>query len=104
MIGFSLKLDGKNVFVGGTGDTPFIEYCMRPDMEDIDYVIVEISAVQMQNLEDFHPQLVVFTNIAETFSPTHFKSAGEYIEAKIKVIKSLSPTDTLVCNFDTLRI
>lgn len=102
MIGFTMKLDGKNVFVGGTSDSPFIEYCMLPNKDEIDYVIVEVSAVQMRSLQNFHPRLVVFTNISEKYPETHFRSVGEYIETKLSIIKSLSPDDVLVVNFDTL--
>jgi len=102
MIGFSLKLEGKNVFVGGTGESPFIEFAMLPNYEEIDFVIVEVSSVQMLKLADFHPRLVVFTNISENYSNNHFTSVGEYIEIKLSIIKTLSPDDTLVVNFDTL--
>jgi UDP-N-acetylmuramoylalanine--D-glutamate ligase len=102
MIGFTLKLEGKNVFVGGTSETPFIEFAMMPNRDEIDYVIVEVSAVQLRRLENFHPKLVVFTNISERYPESHFKSVGEYIETKLSIIKSLSPDDTLVVNFDKL--
>lgn len=102
MIGFALKLDGKNVFVGGTSISPFIEYCMLPNKDEIDYVVVEVSAVQMRKLTDFHPKLVVFTNISEHYPEKHFKSVGEYIETKLSIIKTLSPDDTLVVSFDSL--
>lgn len=102
MIGFSLKLDGKNVFVGGTSDVPFIEYSMLPDREEIDYAIVEVSASQMRGLKDFHPKMVVFTNIAEGYPEGQFSSAGEFIETKLSVVKNLSPDDTLIVNFDKL--
>lgn len=102
MIGFSLKLEGKTVFVGGTGESPFIEYAMMPNYEDVDFVIVEVSSIQMLKLNDFHPRLVVFTNISENYSNSHFTSVGDYIETKLSIIKTLSPDDTLVVNFDTL--
>jgi UDP-N-acetylmuramoylalanine--D-glutamate ligase len=102
MIGFTLKLEGKNVFVGGTSETPFIEYAMMPNHDEVDYVIVEVSAIQQRRLENFHPKLVVFTNISERYPESHFKSVGEYIETKLSIIKSLSPDDTLVVNFDRL--
>ncbi len=102
MIGFSLKLDGKNAFVGGSGGSPFIDFAMLPNHEEIDYVVVEVSSVQMLKLKDFHPTLVVFTNISEDYSKNHFNSVGEYIETKLSIIKTLSPDDTLVVNFDTL--
>jgi len=102
MIGFTLKLEGKNIFVGGTSETPFIEFAMMPNSDEIDYVIVEVSAIQLRRLENFHPKLVVFTNISERYPESHFKSVGEYIETKLSIIKSLSPDDTLVVNFDKL--
>ncbi len=102
MIGFTLKLEGKNVFVGGTSETPFIEYAMMPNYDEVDYVIVEVSAIQQRRLENFHPKLVVFTNISERYPESHFNSVGEYIETKLSIIKSLSPDDTLVVNFDRL--
>lgn len=102
MIGFTLKADGKNVFVGGTSDSPFIEFSMLPNKDEIDYVVVEVSAVQLRRLTNFHPKLVVFSNISETYSDKHFQSAGEYIETKLSIIKALSPDDTLVVNFDRL--
>lgn len=102
MVGFTLKLDGKKVFVGGTSEAPFIEYCMLPDKEEIDYVVVEVSATQMRSLSDFHPRVVIFTNISETYPEKQFSSVGEYIETKLSIIKTLSPDDVLVCNFDRL--
>ena len=102
MIGFTLKLEGKNIFVGGTSEAPFIEYCMRSDRDEVDYVIVEVSAAQMKRLDNFHPKLVVFTNISEKYPATHFSSVGEYIETKLNIINMLSPDNFLVVNFDSL--
>jgi UDP-N-acetylmuramoylalanine--D-glutamate ligase len=102
MVGYTLKIEGKKVFVGGTSDTPFIQFAMLPNRDDIDYVIVEVSAAQLRRLENFHPRVVVFTNISESYSEIHFNSVGEYIETKLSIIKSLSPDDTLVVNFDSL--
>lgn len=102
MIGFALKLDGKNVFVGGTGETPFIEYAMLPNYDEVDYAVIEVSASQLRGLKNFHPKLVVFTNISEQYPENHFKSVGEFIETKLSIIKTLSPDDTLIVNFDKL--
>lgn len=102
MIGFALKQEGKNVFVGGTQETPFIEFSMLPNKDEIDYVVVEVSAVQMRKLENFHPQMVVFTSISERYPERHFNSVGDYIETKLSIIKTLSPDDILIVNFDKL--
>ncbi len=102
MIGFMLKLDNKKTFIGGTSEQPFIEFAMLPDREEIDYVIVEVSSIQMKKLKHFHPKVVVFTNISENYSKPHFSSVGEYIETKLSIIQALSADDTLIVNFDTL--
>ncbi|OFZ14313.1 MAG: UDP-N-acetylmuramoylalanine--D-glutamate ligase [Bdellovibrionales bacterium GWA2_49_15] len=102
MIGYTLKLDGKNVFVGGTSDAPFIQFSMLPNKDEIDFVIVEVSAVQMRSLDSFHPKMIVFTNLSDTYPTASFRSMGDYLETKLKIVKSLSPDDVLVVNFDSL--
>jgi UDP-N-acetylmuramoylalanine--D-glutamate ligase len=64
--------------------------------------VVEVSAVQMKKNEDFHPKVVVFTDIGESYPQGQFKSVGEYLETKLSIVKRLSPDDILVVNFDRL--
>lgn len=102
MIGFTLKLDKKNIFVGGTSDSPFSNYLLLPNKDEIDYVVVEVSPLQLQTLDNFHPILVVYPNIDEKVAHPRFKSAGEYIENSLKILKNLTPEDYLIVNFDKL--
>lgn len=102
MIGFSLNLDKKNVFVGGTSDAPFSNFLILPNKDEIDYVIVEVSPLQLQTLENFHPLMAVYPNIEERAIEGRFRSAGEYIESSLKVLKNLNPSDYLIVNFDKL--
>ncbi len=102
MIGMTLKQDGKNVFVGGTNNTPFIDFCLNQNPEEFDYVVVEVSSVQMMLLENFHPILAVFTNLSEDFSKNHFSSAAEYLETKLSIIKMLGKKNPLIVNYDVL--
>lgn len=102
MIGYILKMDKKNVFVGGTNTEPFCNYLNHPERDFIDYVVVEVSPLQLQSLDDFHPVLTVFPNIEERTIEGRFNTAGEYIENSLKVLKNLTETDFLVANFDSL--
>mgnify|MGYP002623375268 CR=1 FL=1 len=102
MIGYTLKVDKKNIFIGGTSDEPFINFLALPNKDEIDYVVVEVSPFQLQTVEGFHPMLVVFPNLDERFTPGRFKSAGEYFETALSVIKNLTHDDFLVVNFDKL--
>lgn len=102
IIGHGLRLEGKNVFVGGTSDNPFINYQLLPNKEEVDYVVVEVSALQNQGLKNFFPKLVVFTNISEKFVESRFRTVGDFIETKLNIIKNLTPRDFLIVNFDKL--
>ena len=102
MIGFALKLDGRNVFVGGTKNSAFIEYASLPNKDSIEYVVVEVSSLQMRKLKNFNPKLIVFTTLSENFPEKHFQSIREFIDTKFSVLKTLGPKNTLVVNFDKL--
>ena len=90
MIGFILKQENKATFVGGNSDKPLIEYCLFAQKDEVDYVIVECSALQLHSIDSFHPVLVVFTSISDRYHEGRFHSVGEYIETKLKIIKALS--------------
>ncbi|MBD64131.1 MAG: UDP-N-acetylmuramoyl-L-alanine--D-glutamate ligase [Halobacteriovoraceae bacterium] len=102
MIGFTLKLDQKNVFVGGTNTEPFSNFLVHPNKDFIDYVVVEVSPLQLQSLDNFHPIMAVYPNIEERTVDGRFNTAGEYIENSLKVLKNITADDYLVINFDKL--
>ena len=102
MVGFCLKLDGKNVFVGGSSESPLIKYSMMPDRQNIDYIVVEVSVVQMEYLSSFTPNIVIFTGIGESFPDKYFSSMAEYVHKKLSIVNMLSKEGTLIINFDRL--
>lgn len=102
MIGFALKLDKKNSFVGGTSSEPFSNFLMLPDKDFVDYVVVEVSPKQLQTVDNFHPVMAIYPNIDEKLADSRFKTAGEYIETSLKVTKNLTAEDFLIVNFDKL--
>lgn len=102
MVGFALKVDQKNIFVGGTSDRPLCDFFKLPDHEEVDYVVAEVSPAQLQTVDNFHPVLAIFPNISEKFVGSRFKSAGEYIDNALKVVKNLTADDFLIVNFDKL--
>ena len=77
MIGYALKMDKKNVFVGGTSMEPFCNFLVHPNREFTDYVVVEVSPLQLQSMDEFHPVLAVFPNIEERTVEGRFATAGE---------------------------
>lgn len=102
MIGYTLKMDKKNVFVGGTNLEPFCNYLVHPNKDFIDYVVVEVSPLELQGMDNFHPIMAVYPNIEERTIEGRFNTAGEYIENSLKVLKNLTPENFLIINFDKL--
>ncbi|MAX66494.1 MAG: hypothetical protein CME66_06125, partial [Halobacteriovoraceae bacterium] len=92
----------KNVFVGGTNLEPFCNFLIHPNKEFTDYVVVEVSPLQLQSMDNFHPIMAVYPNIEERTIEGRFNTAGEYIENSLKVLKELTPEDYLIVNFDKL--
>ncbi len=102
MIGYTLKLDKKNVFIGGTSEEPFINFLTMQGRDEIDYCVVEVSPQQLQTVESFKPILAVYPNLEEKNLLGRFKTSSEYLETALKVAKNLGPENFLIVNFDKL--
>lgn len=102
MIGYTLKLDQKNVFVGGTSEEPFINFLSLPNKEEIEYCVVEVSPLQLQTMDNFKPILAVYPNLEEKNLMGRFKSSAEYLDTALKVARNLGPENYLIVNFDKL--
>lgn len=102
MIGYTLKVDKKNVFIGGTSDEPFINFLSYPNKEEIDYCVIEVSPLQLQTIENFKPVLAVYPNLEEKNLMGRFKTSSEYLDTTLKVARNLDPESFLIVNFDKL--
>lgn len=102
MIGYTLRLDKKNVFVAGTSDEPFINFLSLPNKEEIDYCVVEVSPLQLQTVDNFKPVLAVYPNLEERNLMGRFKTSAEYLDTALKVARNLGPENYLIVNFDKL--
>lgn len=102
MIAYTLRVDKKNVFVGGTSEEPFINYLLTPNYEEMDYVVVEVSPLQLQTVPHFKPLMAIYPNLEEKVIPGRFRGPGEYLDTALKVARELGPEDFLVVAFDKL--
>lgn len=102
MIGYTLKVDKKNVFVGGTSEEPFINFLSLPNKDEINYCVIEVSPQQLQSVDKFKPLLAVYPNLEEKNLLGRFKSPAEYLDTALKVARDLGPENFLVVNFDKL--
>lgn len=115
MIGFTLKLEGKNVFVGGTSETPFIEFAMMPNHDEIDYVIVEVSAVHKDVLKTFIQSLLclrIFLNAILKLTSIQlvsilklsFQLSKHYLQMTLLLLTSISWRVTPSLEMLTVRL
>jgi UDP-N-acetylmuramoylalanine--D-glutamate ligase len=102
MISYTLKVDKRNVFTGGSGEEPFVNFLMLPNREDVDYVVVEVSPRQLQTVPDFKPMMAIYPNLDEKSVPGRFKGPGEYLETALRPARELTHDDFLIVNFDKL--
>lgn len=102
MIGYTLKIDGKNVFVGGTSDAPFIDYCLLPNMNEIDYVVVEVSASSDEVPFSFVPKLWFSLILVRIFLKLTFLRSVNIWKRSFLLLRNYIPEDTLIANYDTL--
>ncbi len=102
MIGFTLKNEGKSIFVGGASDNPFINFYSLHPTQDVDYVIVELNHLDLHSQNDFKPHVVVFSNIRETQPSKKFRTLQDFYDVKFLPLKNLDESCYLISNFDTL--
>jgi UDP-N-acetylmuramoylalanine--D-glutamate ligase len=102
MIGYTLKLDKKNVFIGGTSEEPFVNFLGLSNKEEFDYCVVEVSPQQLQTVESFKPLMAVYPNLEEKNLLGRFKNSADYLDTALKVARNLGPENYLIVNFDKL--
>ncbi len=97
LIGRILEAAGRKVFTCGNIGNPFAGEVGK--MDGSDYVSLEVSSFQLENIKDFKPKVAVILN----FSPNHldrYKDMREYYEAKKRIFMNQDKTDYLVLNYD----
>ncbi|TYP54944.1 UDP-N-acetylmuramoyl-L-alanine--D-glutamate ligase [Thermosediminibacter litoriperuensis] len=97
LIGEILKNDGKNISVAGNIGTPLIQEADKNGSKD--YIVVEVSSFQLENIVHFKPKISVILNITEDHLNRH-KTFENYIEAKARILENQDEEDFAVLNYD----
>ncbi len=91
-----LKTAGYKCYLGGNIGTPL--FTKLPEMEEGDYVVLELSSFQLMNME-ISPKISVITNVSPNHLNVH-SSYEEYINAKKNIFKHQGKDDIVVLNYD----
>jgi len=97
LIGEILKNDGKNITLAGNIGIPLVREVEKA--ENKDYLVVEVSSFQLENIMHFKPKISVILNVTEDHL-NHHKTFENYIEAKARILENQTEQDYAVLNYD----
>ncbi|MDO8662055.1 MAG: UDP-N-acetylmuramoyl-L-alanine--D-glutamate ligase [Candidatus Omnitrophota bacterium] len=97
LIGKALQKAGKRAFVCGNIGNPFCSEVER--MNSGDFVSLEISSFQLENINAFKPKISVILNLSRNHLD-RYKDIREYLTAKKHIFKNQDLSDYLVLNYD----
>jgi UDP-N-acetylmuramoylalanine--D-glutamate ligase len=97
LIELFLKESGVDCWLGGNFGDPLVEYLRSG--HKVRVVIAETSSFQLEHIERFTPQNILFTNIAENHFD-RYRSMDEYINAKRKIFLNTNQATTSILNAD----
>lgn len=95
LIGEMLKNDGKKPILCGNIGYPASEAAYEAGPDNI--LVMELSSFQLMGVDDFKPDVALFTNIYEAHLDYH-SDKQEYVEAKLSLMKNLDGEDTVIFN------
>ena len=103
LIDLMLKKDGFRVLTGGNigeaiGDV-VVDAIKSGDINNVDYVVVEVSSFQLESISQFRAHIAVVLNITEDHMD-RYSAMDDYIAAKRMICKSQTGGDFIVLNYD----
>ncbi len=92
-----LKAAGKKVFLLGNIGVPFCS-CVQ-DIEEDDYVILEVSSFQLYSVSSFRAKVAVFLNFKCDHLNWHL-TLDNYFNSKCKIFSNQKEKDFAILNYD----
>jgi len=90
-----LQAAGYSTCLCGNIGQPFAEYVLN--LEDKDYVVLEVSSFQMETIKHFHPYVALFLNFSRNHLDRH-KDMEEYFAAKKRIFENQTENDFAILN------
>ena len=92
-----IKEDGKRVHLAGNIGYPLCSFLDK--LEENDIIVDEVSCQQLENLEEFKPDIGVLTNISEAHLE-FMKTYEHYTYVKSKLFQNQTKNDVAILNMD----
>jgi len=92
-----LEEAGKRVFLCGNIGKPFCSQVLK--MKPGDFVSLELSSFQLENIAAFKPKIAVILNLSRNHLD-RYPDMPDYLSAKKRIFKNQEAADFLVLNYD----
>ncbi|VAX36042.1 UDP-N-acetylmuramoylalanine--D-glutamate ligase [hydrothermal vent metagenome] len=96
-----LEAEGYKSCLCGNIGRPFSE-CIE-EINNVDYVVLEVSSFQLETIQTFHPHIAVFLNFSQNHLDRH-KDMKEYLQAKVRIFENQTEEDYIILNKDLVDI
>ncbi len=96
-----LKNAGFNVGLAGNIGKSF---ALQVANSDYEYYVLEISSFQLDDIQDFVPDISVITNITPDHLDRYNYSFDEYIKSKLKIVQNQKKSDFFLFNIDDYHL
>jgi UDP-N-acetylmuramoylalanine--D-glutamate ligase len=91
------KKAGLNVGMAGNVGTSMAEMLAEGDR---DFLILELSSFQLDDIIDFRPDIAILLNITPDHLDRYNYDFQQYVDSKMKIIKNQSESDVFIYNLD----
>jgi UDP-N-acetylmuramoylalanine--D-glutamate ligase len=97
LAGKVIEASGKRAFTCGNIGNPFTLEVKK--MQEEDFVSLEVSSFQLENIETFKPKISVILNLSRNHLD-RYNDMQDYISAKRSIFKNQDSSDYLILNYD----
>ena len=97
LIYYLLRNAGLNVGLGGNIGK---SYAYQVATEHFDYYVLEISSCQLDDVYEFKPDIAIITNITPDHLDRYDHKFENYIAAKFRITRNLTPDDCFIFDSD----
>lgn len=97
LIYYLLRNAGLNVGLGGNIGK---SYAYQVATEHFDYYVLEISSFQLDDVYEFKPDIAIITNITPDHLDRYDHKFENYIAAKFRITRNLTPDDCFIFDSD----
>ena len=92
---------GFNVLLAGNiGDS----FAYALSEQDFDYIVLELSSFQLDNIVDFHPYISILLNITPDHLDRYQGKFSNYIKSKFRITLNQNHHDYLIYNYDDISV